>query len=112
MFIMLMANNSPLRNQTPPCNGNPTLILKIFQPHRDLGYWKIQQAPPGTRGGAHYVCIGAASTAAAAGMVSTGVGDTPTIIDGPPIGSDPPKSKFRHFGPQNVLVGGTESHKL
>ena len=51
MFIILMANNSPLRNQTPPCNGNPTLILKIFQPHRDLEYWKIQQAPPGTRGG-------------------------------------------------------------
>ena len=58
MFIMLMANNSPLRNQTPPCNGNPTLILKFFQPHRDLGYWKIQQAPPpGTRGGAHYVTM-------------------------------------------------------
>ena len=56
MFIMLMANNSPLRNQTPPCNGNPTLILKFFQPHRDLRNMKIQQAPLelGGGGGALY----------------------------------------------------------
>ena len=45
-------------------------------------------------------------------MVSTRVGDTPTIIDGPPIGPDPPKSKFCHFGPRNVSVGRTESRKL
>ena len=45
-------------------------------------------------------------------MVSMRVGDTPTIIDGPPIGPDPLKSEFHHFGPLNVLVGGTESHKL
>ena len=38
-------------------------------------------------------------------MVSTRVGDTPTIIDGPPIGPDPPKSKFHQF----VLVAGTHS---
>ena len=50
---MPMAINSPLRNQTPPCSGNPTLILKNFQPHRDLRYLKIQQAPL-ELGGAHY----------------------------------------------------------